>query len=89
MVIEESEIRMIDGLMLMDVPKKCVTALICGPRALPETATLLRAKAKQLGCNYFDMKIGRNSVVPFFIDPNGIKAQIVATVANDLTDFNG
>ena len=71
MVMDESEIRIIDGLMLMDIPKECVTALICGPRALPETAASLRAKAQQLQCNYFDMKIGRNSVVPFFIDSNG------------------
>ncbi len=71
MVVDASEIRTHDGLMLMDIPKKCVKALICGPRMSPEKASAIRIKARQLQCNYFEMKIGRNSVTPFFVDSKG------------------
>jgi hypothetical protein len=71
MIVDQSELRTVGDLMLMDVPKNCVKALLCGPRALPETVSAIRDKALQLDCNYYTMKIGKNSAVPFFIDSNG------------------
>ena len=71
MIVDESETRTTDGVMLVDIPKECVTALICGPRASAATMTSIRNKAKQLGCNYFEMKIGRSAISPFFINPKG------------------
>lgn len=71
MLVRESEIRTEEGLMLIDIPKECITALICGTRASPETKAIIQDKAHQLDCNYFEMKIGRNSIVPFFFDSNG------------------
>jgi len=71
MIVHESKIRTTKGLMLVDIPKECITALICGPRASAETTTSIRNKARQLGCNYFEMKIGRSAITPFFINSNG------------------
>lgn len=71
MLVRENAIRTAEGLMLIDIPKECITALICGPRALSETKEIIRDKAHQLVCKYFEMKIGRNSIVPFFVDLNG------------------
>jgi hypothetical protein len=71
MIVHESEIRTTNGLMLVDIPKECVTALICGPRASAETTTSIRSKAKQLGCNFFEMIIGRSAISPFFINSDG------------------
>ena len=71
MLVRESETRTEEGLMLIDIPKECITALICGTRTSPEIKTIIQNKARQLECKYFEMKIGRNSIVPFFIDSNG------------------
>jgi hypothetical protein len=71
MIVRESETRTIDDLILIDIPKECITALICGPRMLPEKAAAIRDKANQLECNYFEMKIGRTSAIPFFLDTDG------------------
>jgi hypothetical protein len=71
MIVRQSETRHVDDLTLMDVPRKCVTALLCGPRASPETIRAVRDKASQLGCRYFELKIGRSFAVPFFVDSEG------------------
>jgi hypothetical protein len=71
MIVRESETRRVGDLLLMDVPKECITALLCGPRAPPETVRAVRDKANQLGCKYFELKIGRSSAVPFFVDLDG------------------
>lgn len=71
MIVADSEVRRIDDLILMDVPKSCVSALVVGPRASSETARAVRDKASQLGCDCLDLKVGRASAVPFFLDSAG------------------
>lgn len=71
MLVREHETRTVEDLILIDVPKECVTGLICGPRASTETVRAVREKAAQLGCRYLDLKIGRTSAVPFFQDSDG------------------
>jgi hypothetical protein len=71
LVVADEYIRKQDGLLLMDVPSDCVTSLICGPRASSDTKTSVRAKADQLGCDYYDCRTGRSSAVPFFTDLRG------------------
>jgi len=71
MLAPESEIRKHNGMMLLDIPKECVTALICGPRASPETIQDLQAAAENLSSEYFQMKVGRSNAIPYFVDVNG------------------
>ncbi len=71
MITHQNETRQADDLILMDVPSECVTALICGPRAEPNTVRAVRAKASQLGCKYFELAIGRSSAVPYLVDLHG------------------
>ena len=72
MLAPESEIRHHNGMMLLDIPKDCITGLICGPRASPETNQALKAAAANLSCEYLQMKVGRSNAVPYFIDGNGV-----------------
>ncbi|MBU3556273.1 DUF2971 domain-containing protein [Polynucleobacter sp. Ross1-W9] len=72
MVVNDSAIRLSDeSSMLIDVPKDCIKALICGPKANTETIKKVRKNAQELGCNYYEMKIGKGSVEPFFSDLEG------------------
>lgn len=71
MVVKESETRLLGDLVLMDVPKECITALICGPRASPATSNAVREKANKLGCDFYEMRIGKVSPQPFFIGTDG------------------
>ncbi|WP_311952045.1 DUF2971 domain-containing protein [Halomonas garicola] len=71
MLASESEIRKHNGMMLLDIPKECVTALICGPRASQETIQNLQAAADNLSCEYLQMKVGRSNAIPYFVDTNG------------------
>jgi len=71
MVVRESEARRFDNMILIDVPANCVNAIVCGPRASEKTADAVSGIAEQLGCSYFDLKIGKSSVVPFLVDSGG------------------
>lgn len=71
MIVRESEVRRVGDLLLADVPKNCVTALIVGPRANETTRTMVREQSVQLKCRYFEMRIGRSSASPYFVDESG------------------
>jgi len=71
MISRLSETRSDSDLILIDVPKECVTALICGARASPKTAQALREKASQLGCKYYELRIGKTSPVAYLVDSAG------------------
>jgi len=71
MVVGEKEVREASQLLLLDVPKECVKALISGPQTDAETISRLRDKADELGCNYFQLKIGRSYSSPFLINADG------------------
>lgn len=71
MIARDSEIRRIDDIILIDIPKECVTALACGSSASPETARKVREKAAQIGCKYYELKIGKSSATPFFMNLDG------------------
>lgn len=71
MVVGESETTKRDGLTLLDVPTNCIKSIVCGPRASEETVSALRGHATTIGSRFLQMKIGRSSGIPFFIDPDG------------------
>ncbi len=71
MVVRENETRRLDDLILVDIPTRCVTALVCGPRASKETVDAVSDAAERLGCNYYDLRVGKSSVVPFLVGSDG------------------
>lgn len=72
MLVNEAEFREVDGMNLLDVPISCLASIIVGPRASLELQEKLRAKATQIGCNFFQLKIGRSSATPYFISNDGM-----------------
>jgi hypothetical protein len=71
MICHKSDVRESGGAMLLDTPVSAVTALICGPRATPETVAAVQAKATTIGRPYFQVKIGRSSATPYLLDLAG------------------
>lgn len=68
MVATEDEVRTSGPIMLIDVPSDCVKSLICGPRASADLKAAIKAKAEEFGCNYYQIRIGRTTANPFFVD---------------------
>ncbi|WGG53275.1 DUF2971 domain-containing protein [Rugamonas sp. DEMB1] len=71
MIVQESKTRLSGEIILMDVPNECVNSFISGPRASMDTIAALRARAAELGCKYFQLKIGKSSASQFFINSIG------------------
>ena len=71
MIVQPSDTRKADALTLLDIPKSGITSIICGPRASEQTKLALRKKAEELDCRYFELRIGKSSATPYFVDPDG------------------
>jgi hypothetical protein len=71
MVAAETEVRKASGLLLLDAPVKCVSSIIVGSRATDETKEELLKKSQEIGCNYFEIRIGKSSSKPYFVDSAG------------------
>lgn len=71
MVASEKEVRESADLLLLDAPVHCVKSIIAGSRATDATKHALKKRAGQLGCRYFEIRIGKVSATPYFIDAYG------------------
>lgn len=70
LILNPEDIREEHGMMLLDIPRDCVSAIIAGPRASKETTDIVSSGANQLGCNYFEMKVGKCTATPYLVDSN-------------------
>lgn len=54
--------------MLLELPDNCVTSLIVGTNANKDTKTSTERLAEKLGCDYYELRIGRSNLKPHFVD---------------------
>jgi Protein of unknown function (DUF2971) len=71
MVTMETEVREASELLLLDAPVKSVSSIIVGSKATDETKEELLKKSQEIGCNYFEIRIGKSSAKPYFVDSAG------------------
>src|SRR6202034_4352360 len=63
-MVVQSGTRQAGTLTLLDVPVGCISSIICGPRASEPSKEMLFKKAGEIGCNYFELRIGKSSAIP-------------------------
>jgi len=71
MVVGAEDVSKSHDLMLMSIPITCVSSIICGARATPETKAKLEEVADRLSANFYELRIGRTSSVPYLVDRRG------------------
>jgi hypothetical protein len=71
MVAAETEVRKVSGILLLDAPVNSISSIIVGSRATDETKEALLKKSQEIGCNYYEIKIGKSSAKPYFVDSGG------------------
>jgi len=59
------------GLLIFSFPYECVTAIISGTGASPDTLSAAAQIAEKCSCNNFQMKIGRSNTEPYFANSEG------------------
>jgi hypothetical protein len=67
-IAKSKDVIEISGLMLLQAPIDCVTALIAGPKSSPDFLEKITLIAKEIGCPIYEMKIGRSDASPYFLD---------------------
>ncbi|PWK64627.1 DUF2971 domain-containing protein [Aminobacter sp. AP02] len=71
MVVGDEDIIVSGDLMLMNIPGTCVSSIICGARATHETKTRLKEIAQRFSADFYELRIGRTSAVPYLVDWRG------------------
>lgn len=71
MVADENEVREANGMLLMDVPANCITAVIAGTKSSAGLIEILSEYAGRYGCELYRTQIGRTSISPYFLDSDG------------------
>lgn len=87
MIVDKAEVVERDGLTLVDLPLSTLSSIIAGPRASEETVSALKLRSKAAGCRFLQMRIGRSSGVPYFIDESGHPAVFKGTSIAKATKF--
>jgi len=57
--------------ILIKIPKECVVSIIVGARSNEETIDYAKRYAASINCKFFEMKIGKSSIEPYFLCENG------------------
>jgi hypothetical protein len=70
-MVVQSGTRQADALTLLDAPIDCINSIICGPRASERSKQALIKKAEEIGCQYFELQIGKSSAIPYLVSANG------------------
>ncbi|SEG29258.1 Protein of unknown function [Bosea lathyri] len=68
MVVGDEDVRVSGDLMLMNIPGACVSSIICGARATLKTKIALKEVAKRFSADFYELRIGRTSAVPYLVD---------------------
>jgi hypothetical protein len=71
MVVGNGDVSVSGDLMLMSIPGTCVSSITSGARATAETKARLEEIAQRLSVEYYELRIGRTSAVPYFVDRRG------------------
>src|SRR5262249_55695052 len=71
MIVPPSNTWQASPLILLDAPNDCITSIICGLRASDQMKRALIQKAEEFDCRYFELRIGKISAIPYFVDTDG------------------
>lgn len=71
MVVGNEDVLVSGDLMLMNIPSECVSSIICGARATPETKDKLKKIVEKFSANFYELRIGRTSAIPYLVDRKG------------------
>ena len=58
-------------LMILSLPTSCVTTIIAGPWTDEKSKKRCREICESISCKYYEMKIGKSSIIPYFINASG------------------
>lgn len=68
LVTNAEHVKMVDGIMLIEFPVECISAIIVGLRADEHTKNKVSKFAQNIGAEFYEMLIGKTSAIPYFIN---------------------
>ena len=72
MVLRDEDVVETEGIKLLQIPPRCISGVIAGPRVSDENRELLLSTAGAAGARFFEMRIGRSSPIPYFVNAEGL-----------------
>ncbi len=68
LVASEEDIVEVGDIKLLKFPSSCISSVIVGSQATDEEKAVALEIAERIGASYYEMKIGKSSAIPFFVD---------------------
>ncbi len=68
LIASEDQIEKIHDNMVLYIPQSCITAIISGAQTDDEYKRKGKELCISIGCDYFEMLIGKSTTAPFFVD---------------------
>ncbi|WP_425409311.1 DUF2971 domain-containing protein [Hyphococcus sp.] len=87
LIAQNSFVRELNDLILLDLPPACLKSIVCGANASQETKGRLQDISKTMGCEYYELRIGKSSSVPFLVDSSGRSFTFTGTEISSSKSF--
>lgn len=71
LVVSEDDLVDVNSNLILNIPNECVTSVIAGCNASDETVDLCHLYCLERDWEYYQINIGKSSIVPFFLDSDG------------------
>lgn len=71
LLVTNEDVETVESNMILYLPHSCVTAVIAGPHTTEEDQDACMAYCETVGCEYYQMKIGKSSTTPYFLNEGG------------------
>lgn len=68
LIANEDIVKKVNNNIFIGLPLECVTAIISGNNASEESKIQVRELASNIGAKYLEIKIGKSTTAPYFID---------------------
>lgn len=68
LVANDKIVKTVNGVMLLDFPVECISSLIVGHGADKKTKDMVCVLASDIGADFFEMKIGKTTALPYYVD---------------------
>lgn len=68
LIVDDSAVKKFGDYMILSLPVDCITAIIAGPRSKDALMKRCIEISDDTQCDYYEMRIGKSSILPFFLD---------------------
>ncbi|MBI4824901.1 MAG: DUF2971 domain-containing protein [Nitrospirae bacterium] len=88
-ILKQSDVSTTDSNMILYVPIDCVSSVIAAPFSIDEHVDYCKKLTERISCDYYEMKIGRSSITPYFLNKENDSFQFDGEKLDSVDNYCG